>query len=190
MHPEIRSEKEETCSVCGMHLVSLQKDSIEIKKDDYMALWVVFGVIGMTVASLGYKDALVGMFSWHMIMMYFMAGMFLVFSTFKLLDLQGFKQGYATYDLIATKFPFWGYIYPFIELGLGLLYLVGISTLELNIFTLVLMTMNGLGVLIKITKKEHFQCACLGTFLKVPLTKVSLIEDFGMASMALFMILL
>jgi hypothetical protein len=50
--------------------------------------------------------------------------------------------------------------------------------------------MNGLGVLIKITKKEHFQCACLGTFLKVPLTKVSLIEDFGMALMALLMILL
>lgn len=35
-----------------------------------------------------------------------------------------------------------------------------------------------------------FRCACLGTFLKVPLTKVTLIEDFGMAALALVMLLL
>lgn len=35
---------------------------------------------------------------------------------------------------------------------------------------------------------EQFQCVCLGTFLKVPLTKVTLVEDFGMAALAALML--
>jgi hypothetical protein len=54
----------------------------------------------------------------------------------------------------------------------------------------VVMGFSGIGVAIKIAKHEQFQCACLGTFLKVPLTKVTLIEDFGMAAMAAFMIVM
>jgi hypothetical protein len=50
------------------------------------------------------------------------------------------------------------------------------------------MSFSGLGVTIKLMKKETFQCACLGTFLKVPLTKVTVIEDFGMVALALVML--
>ena len=50
------------------------------------------------------------------------------------------------------------------------------------------MSFSGLGVTIKLMKKEIFQCACLGTFLKVPLTKVTVIEDFGMVALALVML--
>jgi hypothetical protein len=52
------------------------------------------------------------------------------------------------------------------------------------------MLFSGLGVAIKLAKKEKFQCACLGTFLKVPLTKVTLVEDFGMALLALILLVL
>ena len=53
-----------------------------------------------------------------------------------------------------------------------------------------IMSFSGIGVAIKLIKKEKFQCVCLGTFLKVPLTKVTLVEDFGMAAFALIMFLL
>ena len=189
MHPEIKQESPGFCSICRMALVKEENLASASQKDDYTPLLVVFGVIALVMIILGYRDSLLGTFSWHMLMMYFMAGMFLVFSTFKLLDLRGFKEGYMTYDLIAKQFPIWGYVYPFVELTLGLLYLVGISAVGLHLFVFFLMAINGLGVVIKLAKKERFQCACLGTFLKVPLTKISLIEDFGMALMALYMTL-
>ncbi len=55
---------------------------------------------------------------------------------------------------------------------------------------LVAMAFSGLGVAIKLLKGEEFQCACLGTFLKVPLTKITLIEDFGMALLAFILLII
>ena len=116
-----------------------------------------------------------------------MAGFFLVFSGFKLLDIPGFAQGYSTYDLLAKRWFTYGYIYPFLELLLGLLYIVGFVPPVVSLLTFLLMAFSGTGVAIKLARREKFHCACLGTFLKVPLTKVTLIEDFGMAVMALLM---
>lgn len=190
MHPEIVQSVPGKCPKCGMDLVERQEGVVAsgIKRDDYTPLAVIIGIILSVIAVLGYESFLRGAFSWHTVMMHFMAGFFIVFAGFKLLDLRGFVEGYATYDLIAQRLPVYGFIYPFIELGLGLLYLGGMSTFALHLVTFILMTINGLGVVMKLLKKEAFQCACLGTFLKVPLTKISLIEDFGMAIMALSMI--
>ena len=49
----------------------------------------------------------------------FMGGFFLVFSFFKFLDLPGFARSYRSYDLLARAVPSYGYIYPFLELALG-----------------------------------------------------------------------
>ena len=106
------------------------------------------------------------------------------------MDLRGFVEGYSTYDLLAQRIKNYGYVYPFLELGLGLLYLVQIWPLFTNIATVLLLGFSGIGVARKLLRHEKFQCACLGTFLKVPLTKVTLIEDFGMAAMALMMLLM
>ncbi len=194
MHPDVEQNEPGSCPQCGMNLVEKKSGASHAPasvstQDDYTPLVVIIGLILVTIATVTYRSFLEGIFSWHEVMMHGMAGFFLVFAGFKLLDLKGFAEGYATYDLIAGKFYSYGYVYPFVELGLGLLYLGGMNTFWLHVFTLVLMTVNGTGVVIKLAKKEPFQCACLGTFLKVPLTKVTLIEDFGMAAMALWMIL-
>src|SRR5437870_10979445 len=48
-------------------------------------------------------------------------GVFLIFfALLKIFDLEGFKDGFAMYDLIAMLNSTWGYVYPFIELALGL----------------------------------------------------------------------
>ncbi|RYD91584.1 MAG: heavy-metal-associated domain-containing protein, partial [Sphingobacteriales bacterium] len=60
-----------------------------------------------------------GGFNWMKGMTVFMSGFFLTFSFFKMLDLQGFADSYSSYDIVAKKFRGWGYIYAFIELGLG-----------------------------------------------------------------------
>lgn len=197
MHPEVTSDKPGNCSKCGMHLEEVSKEGKVSKvskgsadtSESYWPLVVIIGFVTLVTAVLTVKDYYLGDFQIEASMSYFMAGFFLTFSAFKFLDLKGFADGYSTYDLLAQKVYNYGFVYPFLELGLGLAYLLQIDNLPLHLFTFILMSFSGLGVLNSMLKKRKFQCACLGTFLKVPLTKVTLIEDFGMALMAFFMLL-
>lgn len=158
--------------------------------DSYTPLIVIILLITVCAAALGLRDAQLGVFAPRNVIAYFMTGFFLVFAGFKLVDLKGFAEGYSTYDLLATRWYGYGYVYPFIELGFGLAMLMGYESRGLFLAEFIVMGFSGLGVAIKIAKKERFQCACLGTFLKVPLTKVTLVEDFGMAALALTMLLI
>jgi hypothetical protein len=115
---------------------------------------------------------------------------FVYFALFKLINLPGFAMGYQEYDLIAQKSKAWAYAYPFIEVLLGALYLGLVNNAWLFIITIVLTAINCAGVAVKLAKKEVFQCACLGTVLKVPLTKVSLVEYAAMGVMAVVMLAL
>jgi len=193
MHPEIEQPKPGHCPKCGMALILKEKiqeiHQENVSENSYKPLVVIVGLIILVTLVLAIQNYLAGSFTWKITLMNFMAGFFLVFSGFKLLDLKGFAEGYSTYDLLAQKIFSYGYIYPFIELALGLFFALHVSPPILSLFTFVLMTFSGVGVAIKIAKHEKFQCACLGTFLKVPLTKVTLIEDFGMAAMALAMLM-
>lgn len=156
----------------------------------YTPIFIIIGLIFLVTSALALRSLLMEQFSWTSSMINFMAGFFLVFSGFKLLDLKGFAEGYETYDLLAQKVKAYGYIYPFLELLLGLLYAMHFTPPAVNLITFLLMVLGGIGVLIKLIKHEKFQCACLGTFLKVPLTKITLVEDFGMALTALLMLLM
>lgn len=158
--------------------------------DSYTPLIVIVLLITVSAAALALKDLQLGVFTLGNAIRYFMTGFFLVFAGFKLVDLKGFAEGYSTYDLLAKRWYGYGFVYPFIELGFGLAMLMGYETRGLFIAEFLVMTFSGIGVAVKIAKKERFQCACLGTFLKVPLTKVTLIEDFGMAALALTMLFL
>ena len=53
----------------------------------------------------------------------FMGFFLVVFSMFKLFDLEGFADGFQMYDPLARPIRPYAYLYPFVELGLGLGYL-------------------------------------------------------------------
>lgn len=131
-----------------------------------------------------------GRWSAHALMGNFMGGFFLVFSFFKLLDLRGFATAYRTYDVIARALPAWGFAYPLVELALGAAYLTGWQPLLVNIATLLIMLVGAVGVLQALRRKSAIRCACLGTVLNLPMTKVTLAEDLGMAAMAAVMLAL
>lgn len=192
MHPDVTSSKEGRCPKCHMKLVLQSEVKAAHKSNDesYTPLIVVVSLIVAVTAVLTISDLSLGVFQLSKTISYFMIGFFLVFSGFKLMDLKGFAEGYATYDLLAMRWPSYGYIYPFIELLFGLGMILFPTSRELLVLELLVMTFSGIGVAVKLLKGEKFQCACLGTFLKVPLTKVTLIEDFGMAFLALLMLLL
>ncbi len=125
---------------------------------------------------------------WHEWMSDFMAGFFLVFSFFKLLNLGGFVQAYRGYDLIAAKSAAYAWAYPFIELALGVAYLTRWQPQLTHWATLVVMLVSAAGVLNALRKRQLIECACLGTVFKLPMSKVTLIEDLSMAGMAALML--
>lgn len=198
MHPEVTQEKPGRCPKCGMRLVLESKldlspinhsSGTKAKWTDYLPLIVVIGLITLITTALSIKDFYLNQFLIQKTISYFTIGFFLTFSGFKLIDLKGFAEGYSTYDLLAQRWFNYGYIYPFIELFFGLATILIGDPKWLLIVEIVIMTFSGIGVAIKLLKREKFQCACLGTFLKVPLTKITLIEDFGMALLALILLL-
>ncbi len=124
----------------------------------------------------------------HNWMINFMAGFFLVFSFFKLLDLRGFADAYTSYDLVAMKWKPWGFIYPFIELALGFAYLFRFELTATNWVALIVMIVSILGVVRANMRKETIRCACLGTVLNLPMSTVTIIEDGLMIVMAAMML--
>ena len=117
-----------------------------------------------------------------------MAGFFLVFSFFKLLNLRAFADAYAGYDVLAARFKAWGFIYPFVELGLGLAYIVQGHALWLNLVTIIIMGFSSIGVIRSVLSKQGIQCACLGTVFNLPMSTVTIVDDLGMVAMAAWMI--
>ena len=57
-------------------------------------------------------------------MMDFMGLFFITFSFFKILDLKGFSKSFQLYDPLAKVLPGYAMVYPFIEITLGLLFLL------------------------------------------------------------------
>jgi copper chaperone CopZ len=146
----------------------------------YYPLLLIVGFI--SVASFKGAD------NWHEWMLHFMAGFFLVFSFFKLLSLSGFKDAYSTYDLLAKKWNGYGYLYPFLELSLGLAFLFEVYLKQALWFSIILMGFSSLGVIKALMEKRKIRCACLGTVLNLPMSTITLVEDLGMVAMSIAML--
>lgn len=152
----------------------------------YKPILLIFAFITVTTLLIQLKAVRFNPMLW---MNHFMAGFFLVFSFFKLLNLQGFADSYSTYDIIARRWRFYGYIYAFIEFGLGLAYLTNFFPVLTNALTLVVMSISIVGVLQSVLNKQKIRCACLGDVFNLPMSTVTIIEDMIMILMSLFMLL-
>jgi copper chaperone CopZ len=152
----------------------------------YKPILIIFAYIAgiSTVGGSRYHT-----FDWMQAMNIFMAGFFLTFSFFKMLDLKGFAESYSMYDIIAKKVTAWGYVYAFIELALGIAYATNFQPIATNIVTLVVMSISIIGVLQSVLNKRKIQCACLGAVFNLPMSTVTIIEDSLMIAMSVIMLL-
>lgn len=130
-----------------------------------------------------------GEFMWMEWMNHFMAGFFITFSFFKLLNLSGFADSYMSYDIIAKRWRGWGYVYAFVELGLGTAYLMNFDPIITNIVTLFVMGLSIIGVLQSVLNKRKIKCACLGDIFNLPMSTITIIEDGLMIGMSVIMLL-
>lgn len=152
----------------------------------YRPLLLILGYLlgGSVLVQVGLGGAVTA----HETMRLFMAGFFIVFSFFKMLDLRAFAGAYAGYDLLAARWPTWGLLYPFVELGLGAAYLANWNPVATNALTLVVMGFSAIGVIRAVRDKRSIRCACLGTVFQLPMSTVTIVEDVGMVAMAALML--
>lgn len=145
--------------------------------------FLVLGTVLLEVSALP--------FDWHRAMSRFMGGFFLAFAFFKLLDVRAFADAYAGYDIVAARWRPYGFIYPFLELGLGMAYLsgpTGVWSIVTNAFTLVLMSVGTVGVARTMLAGRKIRCACLGAVFNLPMSYVTLAEDLLMVVMSAVML--
>jgi uncharacterized membrane protein YphA (DoxX/SURF4 family) len=123
------------------------------------------------------------------VMRYVMGVIFVVIALLKFIDWRGFVHAYRKYDMLASRSTVYAYAYPVIELLLGVGFLVGWQVRIVALVTLVLMVESAVSVLRALfSKKKIDQCGCLGTVVKLPLTKFTLGEDVVMGLMALVLL--
>jgi copper chaperone CopZ len=152
----------------------------------YKPILLIFGYITtISIIAATHQNT----FHWMKAMNIFMAGFFLTFSFFKMLNLNGFAESYSMYDIVAKKIKAWGYVYAFIELGLGIAYATNFQPLVTNIVTLIVMTVSIIGVLQSVLNKRKIQCACLGAVFNLPMSTVTIIEDALMIAMSGIMLI-
>lgn len=147
-------------------------------------LFLIFTFITGASILLNYKTG-----DWKAGMLDFMGLFYVVFSFFKLLDLKGFKHSFMMYDPLAKAIPIYGWMYPFVELGLGLLFLIRLQIPLALLITIVVLGITTIGVTRTLVGKKEIQCACLGTALKLPMTEATFIENAIMIVMAVVMII-
>lgn len=121
-------------------------------------------------------------------MHFFMGLIFCQFAMLKLFNLSGFADGFQMYDLVGKRFRLYAYLYPFIELGLGVAYLSFSYPILTYFITLTVMGVGAVGVVRALKAGLDVRCACMGTALNVPLSTVTLSEDIVMGAMALMML--
>ncbi|MEN8817244.1 MAG: MauE/DoxX family redox-associated membrane protein [Nonlabens sp.] len=153
------------------------------KLEQLKPLFLILGYITVATVLLNYHRA-----TWNEAMLDFMGMFYIIFSFFKMLDLKGFPESFRMYDPLAKALPFYGWIYPFIETALGLMFLMRFEIEIALIATLVILGTTTIGVTKTLLDKKSIQCACLGTALKLPMTEATFIENAIMIVMAILML--
>ena len=167
-------------------LSEIKSDSTNKKSkiEQLKPLFLILFYITSASILLNFKD-----WNWNEFTLDFMGLFFIIFSFFKLLDLKGFPVSFKMYDPLAKVIPVYGFLYPFVETVLGMMFLMRIQIIFALIVSLIILLVTTVGVTKTLLSKKIVQCACLGTHLKLPMTEATLIENIIMLSMSIIMIL-
>ena len=117
-----------------------------------------------------------------------MGTIFIVFGALKIVNLKGFVKIFAKYDLVGKHSSVYGYMYPFIEILLGISFFYKDYRMKSYILTIILMIIGLVGVFLSMRKGVSLRCGCLGSFLHVPLSYVTVSENIVMLAMASYLL--
>lgn len=147
------------------------------------------------IALLYVVAAIVSIYSaqWHAYpdyMSHLMGWVLVFFGMIKLTDVVGFADGFAKYDPLAKRSVTYAQSYPFLEITLGILFILQLLILPATLVTLFIYSASLYGALQSMVKKEMLHCVCLGTYFKLPLSTVTIIEASFMILMCIWMLVM
>lgn len=178
------SQKEEKNVFASANASNFQQEEEKTKLQQLKPLLLIIFYITVASVLLHYKN-----WNWSDFMLDFMGLFYIVFSFFKMLDLKGFPESFKMYDPLAKRVPAYGWIYPFIETALGLMFLMRFQVDIALVITLIVLGITTIGVTKTLLDKKSIRCACLGTALKLPMTEATFIENAIMIVMASLMLI-
>lgn len=149
----------------------------------YKVILILFGYLG--AASLLYF-----IITDKSPMAFLMGLFFITFSFFKVIHLPEFRTSFSRYDVIAKKVPYYGGVYPFIEIILGVLFLTNTHIFYASIVTIIILVSTNIGVVLALRKGQILECACLGVVFNLPLSNITVFENTVMILMAIMQVYL
>ena len=148
-----------------------------------IALFSVAALLALAVAHV----ALPSVVAWQTLGWFISISMVLL-GLQKLKDIESFSTMFLNYDLLAKRWVRYGYVYPFVETGAGLLMTAMVWNWLSVPSALFIGTVGAVSVFKAVyVDKRELKCACVGGDSKVPLGFVSLTENVMMVGMALVM---
>lgn len=166
---------------------AVAKEASKFQLSTYRPLLLVVAyILGVTL----FTEFAIGQFAWTRAMNHFMGFFFLGFAFFKLLNVTAFAEAFQTYDVVAKRWYGYALAYPFVELGLGIMYLSQVLPLLANGVTIAVMGIGLVGVIAAVRTRKPIQCACLGTVFNLPMSVVTIVENSAMLLMAAIMLIL
>src|SRR6476620_9355152 len=119
----------------------------------------------------------------------FIAVAMMLLAMLKLQDVERFSTMFLNYDLLARRWVPYGYVYPYAELGAGVLMVAGALTWLSAPVALVVGGIGAVSVFKAVyVDKRELKCACVGGASKVPLGFISLTENLMSIGIALWML--
>jgi len=148
------------------------------RTNEYIKLFIILGIVIL----LGYLTR-----DFTSLADSLMAWFFLIFGSFKLLGYKMFTATFPDYDLISKFFPPYAKFYPFLEIIFGFFFLGQLALPSSLLIALVIITQAStlFGILRLKSKMRQYECACLGSVVKLPLSTISLLENISMIILAI-----
>ena len=152
----------------------------------YQPIIALFSVAALTAIAFTWY-AFATLFTWQTLGWFVSISMILL-GLQKLKDIESFSTMFLNYDLLAKRWVPYGYVYPFVETGAGILMTAMVLHWISVPAALFIGTVGAVSVFKAVyVDKRELKCACVGGNSNVPLGFVSLTENLGMVAMALWM---
>lgn len=150
---------------------------------------VLIGAIGFILVGAAIATLTTGYFELHVYMQYLMAGYFLVFGIMQTISLRRSAKMLQQYDTIAQRVPLYGYVYPLLQIALGIAYIYWIAPIIVNAIAAAMLFFTLIGIVDVLEDKKQVRCGCLGSAMNVKVGWVTLVENAVMFVMACGMLI-
>lgn len=116
---------------------------------------------------------------------WFVGSMLLVFGGFKLISYESFLDVFPRYDALGSRYGWYVYAYPLVEVILGMSYILDLAPSVRYIVTFIMVTFGLIGMVTNLDRQgPSAHHTWLGNFLKLPMSTAILFEDVIVAVLA------